>query len=231
MQPPVPLAGCWPRRNVQADGRHEEGLPQPYTPSRESTSGRNRTRARIFQYGTVQNVWRYGHGMLFPTQKKKGVILRLDCLCGSTVEVEASLPSPDVQLRARGKVVRVLPQAYGIFVVAIAFERPLKLGRRGLDSGSEGKRVPQNTQRTRPTTTHVWTLDTGGTHGAASRDLNSSKRKIEVLYSLQGMSGRAAELPCEPNATLDSRRTTTIRNGCDESNGEKAAHLLAWFGL
>jgi hypothetical protein len=25
-QPPEPLAGCWPRRNVQADGRHEEGF-------------------------------------------------------------------------------------------------------------------------------------------------------------------------------------------------------------
>jgi hypothetical protein len=32
---------------------------------------------------------------------------------GSTVEVEASLPSPGVQLSARGKVLRVLPQASG----------------------------------------------------------------------------------------------------------------------
>jgi hypothetical protein len=58
---------------------------------------------------------------------------------GSTVEVEASLPSPGVQLSARGKVLRVLPQASGNFAVAIAFERPLELGRRGLDPGCEGK--------------------------------------------------------------------------------------------
>jgi hypothetical protein len=45
---------------------------------------------------------------------------------GSTVEVEASLPSPGVQLSARGKVLRVLPQA-GNFALAIAFERPLDL--------------------------------------------------------------------------------------------------------
>ena len=58
---------------------------------------------------------------------------------GSTVEVEASLPSPGVQLSARGKVLRVLPQASGNFSVAIAFERPLELGRSGLDFGFDGK--------------------------------------------------------------------------------------------
>ena len=58
---------------------------------------------------------------------------------GSTVEVEASLPSPGVQLSARGKVLRVLPQAPGNFSVAIAFERPLELGRSGLDFGFDGK--------------------------------------------------------------------------------------------
>jgi hypothetical protein len=70
-----------------------------------------------------------------------GILVSSDLLIheGSTVEVEASLPSPDVQLIARGKVLRVLPQASGNFAVAIAFERPLELGRRRLDSGSEGK--------------------------------------------------------------------------------------------
>jgi hypothetical protein len=38
-----------------------------------------------------------------------------------------------------GQVLRVQPQASGSFALAIAFERPLELGRHGLDSGSEGK--------------------------------------------------------------------------------------------
>jgi hypothetical protein len=52
-QPPEPLAGCWPRRNVQADGRHEEGFLQPYTLRRRRNSARDPTTARILPYDAV----------------------------------------------------------------------------------------------------------------------------------------------------------------------------------
>jgi hypothetical protein len=38
-----PLAGCWPRRNIRSDGRHEEGLSQPYSFSCGRKSGKNCT--------------------------------------------------------------------------------------------------------------------------------------------------------------------------------------------
>ena len=78
---------------------------------------------------------------------------------GSSVEVEvglAHLPSPGAQLSARGKVLRVQPKASGNFGVAIAFERPLKLGRHGLDSGSEGKGPQLNQEENRIVTS--WRL-------------------------------------------------------------------------
>ena len=63
----------------------------------------------------------------------RGILLSSDSRIplGSTVEVAvgvANLPDHSVQLSARGKVLRVQTEASGNFVVAIAFERPFKLG-------------------------------------------------------------------------------------------------------
>jgi hypothetical protein len=65
---------------------------------------------------------------------------------GSMVEVAlgaAGLAAADAQMSARGKVVRVQPKATGDFAVAIAFERPVELGREGLEWGASvpGKRL------------------------------------------------------------------------------------------
>ena len=72
MQPPEPLAGCWPSRNVQADGLREEGLPQPYTLHRGINSGRNLKRKEILRYGILpsghDDLWASAKGCLFSPQ-------------------------------------------------------------------------------------------------------------------------------------------------------------------
>lgn len=53
-QPPMPLAGCWPRRIVRTtDGGEERHLP-PYALSRRDQYSRNCTLAYIFWYRTVR---------------------------------------------------------------------------------------------------------------------------------------------------------------------------------
>jgi hypothetical protein len=82
----------------------------------------------------------------------RGILLSSASLIppGSTVEVAvgvATLPEYGVQLSARGKVLRVQPASLGNFSVAIAFERPFRLGRQPPDEGSgqeeNAPRLPQ----------------------------------------------------------------------------------------
>jgi len=86
----------------------------------------------------------------------RGILLSSASLIprGSMVEVAvgvATLPDHGVQLSARGKVLRVQPATLGNFAVAIAFERPFRLGRQPADSGSEQEvnapRLPQGKSR------------------------------------------------------------------------------------
>jgi hypothetical protein len=83
----------------------------------------------------------------------RGILLSSASLIprGSTVEVTvgvATLPDHGVQLSARGKVLRVQPATLGNFLLAIAFERPFRLGRQPSDafSGQE-KNAPRLPQR------------------------------------------------------------------------------------
>ncbi len=53
-QPPMPLAGCWPRRIVRTTDGGEERLLQPYALSGRGQYSRNCTLAHIFWYRTVR---------------------------------------------------------------------------------------------------------------------------------------------------------------------------------
>ena len=83
----------------------------------------------------------------------RGILLSSASLIpqGSMVEVAvgvATLPDNGVQLSARGKVLRVEPATMGNFAVAIAFERPFRMGRQPSDSGSgQEENAPHSPQR------------------------------------------------------------------------------------
>jgi len=72
------LAGYWPRRKVQADGRHEEGSAQAYALSRTNLSGRNRTISYSVTYDKLPTE-DAGQQPLFPT---KGVVGRSSLMGG-----------------------------------------------------------------------------------------------------------------------------------------------------
>ena len=53
-QPPMPLAGCWPRRIVRTTDGGEERLLQPYASSCRGQYSRSCMLAYIFWYRTVR---------------------------------------------------------------------------------------------------------------------------------------------------------------------------------
>jgi len=89
-QPPMPLAGCWPRRIVRTtDGGEERQLP-PYALSRRDQYSRNCTLAYIFWYRTV----RMGEmkAALFPPSRRKGRSISESLLASLSRALRVTVP-------------------------------------------------------------------------------------------------------------------------------------------